>query len=156
MTASTLSAREYREDWGEWLTSVFGASPTELVTLTFAPRVWECDAFGPTGPTRSRVERAAYRFERLLSRALGRPSFFIVRELGGWNGRAHLHSIVSSLDRTVIREGESVHRTKDGFVNIRRSTINVADYCAKYVSKSDRDFWLAGGPLWTASRAATT
>lgn len=146
LTARSLPT--YREEWSAWLTKVFQDQPTELITLTFAPRAWERDGIGPTGPTRSRVERAAYRFERLLTHSLGSPSFFIVREFGGMNGRAHLHSIVSSLDRAVIREGESVHRTKDGFVNIRRHAVSVAEYVSKYVSKSDRDFWLAGGPLW--------
>jgi len=109
LTASTLSGREYREVWVEWLSKVFEGEPTDLVTLTFAPRPWECNQAGSRGPTRSRVERAGSRFAKLLTRAVGSPTFFIVREYGGMNGRAHLHSIVSSTDQSATREAIASH-----------------------------------------------
>lgn len=147
MTASTLSASEYRGEWAQWLTGVFAGVSTSLITLTFAPRAWEFDPLGPLGPTKSRVRRAAHRFERSLIRALARPSFFIVSEVGGWNGRVHLHSLVSSTDRSVIRAAAAGH-LKDGFTNEKVCAMSPSDYVSKYVSKSDQDFWLAGGPLF--------
>lgn len=148
LTASTLSGAEYREVWAEWLTKVFEGHPTDLVTLTFAPRPWECDQFGATGPTRSRVIRAADRFEKSLTSAVARPSWFMVREVGGMNGRAHLHSIVSDPELSSTRAAIASHAGKDGFVKLSKRMISPVEYVAKYVSKSDGDFWRAAGPLF--------
>lgn len=144
LTASTLS---YREAYEEWLSRVFSGVSTDLVTLTFAPRSWERDVIGPTGPTQSRVMRAAARFERVLMRSLAKPSWFIVREYGGMNGRAHLHCLVSSVDPVVIREATEGH-LGDGFGKISHVKMSAVEYVVKYVSKSDRSWWSGGGPLY--------
>jgi len=148
LTGRGLSNGGLREAWSEWLTRVFEGHSTDLVTLTFAPRAWECDSLGPTGPTRTRVTRAGVRFARSLTRALARPSFFMVREVGGMNGRAHLHSIVSDPELSSTRAAIASHAAKDGFVKLSRRTCSPVEYVTKYVSKSDGDWWRAGGPLF--------
>lgn len=145
LTATGLS---YREEWSGWLARVFSGHSTSLVTLTFAARPWERDSVGTTGPTRSRVQRAAFRLEELLTRSLARPSWFIVREFGGMNGRAHLHCLISSEDSVVIREALARHQSREGFVSLRSCELSPVEYVTKYVSKSDSDWWRAGGPLW--------
>lgn len=83
-------------------------------------------------------------------RALAKPSFFMVRELGGMNGRAHLHSIVSDPELSSTRAAIASHAASDGFVKLSKRMISPVEYVAKYVSKSDGDFWRAGGPLFGA------
>lgn len=155
MTASTLSGEEYRLEWASWLTEVFGNAVTQnpgsgtfLQTLTFAPREWERDSIGSLGPTRSRVMRAGRRYERVLMSSLARPSYFGVRELGGWNGRAHLHFLISCAERAVISEATLRHSLSEGFVKGIPCTMSPTEYVSKYVSKSDGDWWVAGGPAF--------
>lgn len=81
-------------------------------------------------------------------RAMARPSFFIVRELGGMNGRAHLHSIVSDPGLSSTRAAIASHAERDGFVKLSMRTGSPVEYVAKYLSKSDGDWWRAGGPLF--------
>lgn len=149
LTGRGLSNGGLREAWSEWLLKVFQDRESDLVTLTFAPRPWECDWQGATGPTRTRVTRAAGRFEKFMTTSLGSPSFFMVREFGGMNGRAHLHSIVWCEELSSIRAGIASHAVRDGFVKLStRIGSSASEYVTKYLSKSDGDFWRAGGPLF--------
>lgn len=156
LTTRGLSAEEYRGAWSDWLVKVFGgastsgsdSSSTSLVTLTFAPRPWELSGC----PGISRVQRAGRKFARRLTRALESPSFFIVLERGSWNGRMHLHSLISCRDVAPIRGAMRLHEETEGFSHRVVTSLTPAEYVTKYVSKSDGDFWLAGGPLFRTDK----
>lgn len=143
---TTRSLSEYRGAWAEWLSKVFQDQPVTLATLTFAPRPWERSGV----PGISRVQRAGRKFAALLTASLAGPSYFLCMEVGSWNGRRHLHSMIYCPDESVIREALARHRT-EGFFDLSHRPGSVVEYVTKYVSKSDTDFWLAGGPLWRST-----
>jgi hypothetical protein len=144
LTARGLSGEELRGHWAEWLSQVFGAAETSLATLTFATRGYELKGV----PGISRVQRAGRRFASRLTMCQARPSFFVCMEKGSWNGRRHLHSLISCGDSAVTREVLEAHRMREGFVDLSHRAGSVTEYVTKYLTKSDDDFWLAGGPLF--------
>lgn len=152
MTArSLLTAEEYRSVWAKWIGQVFKMPEAiesecrSLVTLTFATRPWELSG----QPGLSRVTRAGRRFEQSLTRALARPSWFGVLERGKLNGRMHLHWLISCQDDVPMYAAMRSHRAKEGFADVVTSRqTSPAEYVSKYVSKSDGDWWSAGGPLF--------
>lgn len=147
MTATGLfqtGNKELRQEWSTWLRTVFDGWPTTLTTLTFASRPWEREGT----PSLSRVRRAAKSYETLLTKSLDPVSYFIVLERGGWNGRMHLHSLTYCKGDAPTSSATEAHRESQGFVSVRQVAMSAEQYVTKYVSKSDSDFWLAGGPLF--------
>lgn len=70
------------------------------------------------------------------------------------NGRAHLHSIVSDPEQSSTRAAIASHAAREGFVKLSQRKISPVEYVTKYVSKSDGDWWRAGGPLFRAGMVA--
>lgn len=147
------ASEERRGAWGSWLGTVFEDRLTELVTSTFSTMPWQ-QALTEKGPTESRVRRAAVKLQKELG-AMDRVSFFGVIESGAWNGRRHIHCLVSQPDREqwLLRESLARMRSQNGLVDVRpvSSIGGVAMYVTKYVTKSHDPYWFAGGPLWLAS-----
>lgn len=145
--------KERRNAWSAWLTSVFDDQLTELVTLTFSTSPWQ-QALTEKGPTETRVLRAARSFQRDLI-AQGNVSFFGVVEQGAWNGRRHIHTLVTqpSREQWLLRETLARLRTNEGLVDVRpvSSIGGASSYVTKYVTKSHDPSWFAGGPLWRQS-----
>lgn len=146
---------ERRNAWSAWLTSVFDDQLTELVTSTFSNLPWmQAMRVTDKGPTETRVLRAARAFQRDLI-AMGSVSFFGVVESGAWNGRRHIHTLVTqpSREQWLLRETLARLRTKEGLVDVRpvSSIGGASSYVTKYVTKERDPFWFAGGPLWRQS-----
>lgn len=145
-TSSRPSVEEVREEYGKWLSSVFGQVPqVGLGTYTFRdPPIRLGRPVVSIG--RQYASRAAKQLEFLLT-ANG-SSCFITLEEGSLTRRLHLHSLETSDPRM----RELIHRQwgrRYGFESYRdvRSKMAVSLYVAKYVTKSDLPFW-AGGPLF--------
>lgn len=145
----TAERKLVRDSWVEWLTERFSGLPTlRFTTLTFAPTPYELRI--KAEPSFSRVVRAAKDFEKFLIFSQGKASFFGVMEIGKWNGRRHLHFLISGLDGELMRAAIGYHEWRSGYSATRtlESTGGIPGYVTKYVMKSRDPFWIAGGPAF--------